>query len=201
MALANYTDLVASIASWMNRSDLASVIPDFIRIAESRMDDQIRIRQGIVSATLTATPGVQEVALPSDWLEFKELNIDGLPLELSTADVIRENSKRIGSRIWKYAIEGDVILLSPTPGTTPVQIAIKYYAKIPPLQTSITNWMLTKNPNIYLYGSLVSGYQYLLNDERANYWGLLYTQAVRLADANDKRAISSGSPLTIRVRK
>ena len=35
MALDNYTNLIASIADWVNRSDLTAVIPDFVTLAES----------------------------------------------------------------------------------------------------------------------------------------------------------------------
>jgi hypothetical protein len=35
MAISTYTDLKTSIASWLNRDDLTSVIPDFISLAEA----------------------------------------------------------------------------------------------------------------------------------------------------------------------
>jgi len=37
MSLANYTDLLASVATWLNRTDLTSVIPDFVTLAEERI--------------------------------------------------------------------------------------------------------------------------------------------------------------------
>jgi len=35
MALTTYTELKASIADWLNRSDLTAAIPDFISLAEA----------------------------------------------------------------------------------------------------------------------------------------------------------------------
>ena len=38
MALANYSDLQSAVAGWLNRTDLTSQIPDFIALAESKLD-------------------------------------------------------------------------------------------------------------------------------------------------------------------
>ena len=58
MALANYTDLQASIASWMVRTDLAAVIPDFVAIAEARINADVRLRQGISSGSLSTAEAI-----------------------------------------------------------------------------------------------------------------------------------------------
>ena len=42
MALSNYNDLKASIADFLNRDDLTSVIPDFISLAEAQLNREIR---------------------------------------------------------------------------------------------------------------------------------------------------------------
>ena len=42
MALTNYTGLKTSIADFLNRDDLTAVIPDFIALAESQINRDIR---------------------------------------------------------------------------------------------------------------------------------------------------------------
>ena len=37
MALSTYTDLQASVANWLHRSDLTAVIPDLVGLAEGRL--------------------------------------------------------------------------------------------------------------------------------------------------------------------
>ena len=37
MSLANYDGLKASVANWLNRTDLLTEIPDFIELAENRI--------------------------------------------------------------------------------------------------------------------------------------------------------------------
>lgn len=202
MALANYNDLQASVAAWMNRTDLTATIPDFIAIAEARIQTDLRLRDGITTGTLTTVANVQSVALPTDWLEFESLTIDGEPLIYMPADRLKEladNGNLSSSAVTHYCIEGGLLLLSPTPASVQT-IDIKYHARLPALSAASTNYVLTKFPNIYLYGSLVSGYQFTMNDQRANYWGDLYAQACAVAMDADRRSMVSGSPLTIRAR-
>ena len=45
MALNNYSDLKTTVANYLARSDLTSVIPDFIQLAEQRLRRELRIRQ------------------------------------------------------------------------------------------------------------------------------------------------------------
>ena len=45
MAITNYTELKSSLADWLNRSDLTTVIPDFITLAESQFNREIRNRK------------------------------------------------------------------------------------------------------------------------------------------------------------
>ena len=44
MALSNYTELQASVADFLNRGDLTSVIPDFIKMTESELNRVLRTR-------------------------------------------------------------------------------------------------------------------------------------------------------------
>src|SRR5450432_4034024 len=54
MSLSNYTDLQASITAWLQRSDLAATIPDFIRLFEACANRRLRVRQQ--EATVILTP-------------------------------------------------------------------------------------------------------------------------------------------------
>ena len=189
MALATYADLQASVASWMNRTDLGPVIPDFIAIAESRIADDLRLREMLATVNLTSVGGL--APLPADWLEFERLSFNGAPLEGVTTQRLR--GLWPGHLPTVYAIEGATLLV---PGD--VTLAALYYARVPALAAAGSNWLLARHPNIYLYGALVSACQFTMADERANYWGALYTQAVQAAKSSEVRAMSSGGPLRMR---
>lgn len=52
MSLTNYTDLQAEVATYLQRSDLTAVIPDFIAIFEAAANRKLRVRQMEASSAL-----------------------------------------------------------------------------------------------------------------------------------------------------
>ena len=81
MALANYTDLKAAVASWMNRTDLTSAIPDFIALAEGRIARDMRLRSQVTETTLSTVAGTQTVALPDGIVEIENISVVANPLD------------------------------------------------------------------------------------------------------------------------
>jgi len=67
MALSTYTELKASVADWLNRTDLTTIIPDFIALAEAQIERTLRTRQMIVRTT--ASIDTEYSAVPADFLE------------------------------------------------------------------------------------------------------------------------------------
>ena len=51
MALSDYTELQSSIAGWLIRNDLGTVIPDFIRLAEIRIATEFKTQHIITDTT------------------------------------------------------------------------------------------------------------------------------------------------------
>ena len=75
MALATYADLQGAIASWMDRTDLTAVIPDFISLFETTANAELplRTRYNLATTTLSTVVGTATVTLPTDFLEAKSL--------------------------------------------------------------------------------------------------------------------------------
>lgn len=72
MALNTYSNLKTSIANYLNRSDLTSYIPDFIRLAEVRMNKELRVReQEKTDTSITTVAGTQSYSLPTNFIEAK----------------------------------------------------------------------------------------------------------------------------------
>ena len=88
MALTTYTELKASLADWLNRSDLTTVIPDFIRLAEAQMERQLRTRQMIVRATASFAAAAEYGTVPDDFLEVKSIKLDTNPVTSLTFQTI-----------------------------------------------------------------------------------------------------------------
>ena len=76
-----------------------------------------------------------------------------------------------------------------------------YFADIPNLSDVTTsNWLLSKAPDVYLYGSLLHSAPYLVEDARVNVWAQLYGAAVSRLNEESEAARMSGSGLTLKVR-
>ena len=200
MPLANYTDLQASVASWMNRADLTTQIPDFIAIAESFIADDVRVREMLATTTLVSVPGQDYIPLPAGWLEFENILVGGVPLSYVTPLQLRADSKRyVGAPLTRYSTEGGSLLLGGVQSVAQ-NIPVSYYKQIDPLATTPTNFLLTKHPQVYLYGALAQAALFMIDDPRAATWQAAYAAAVGKVDSANKKGLVSGGSLRIRSR-
>jgi hypothetical protein len=204
MALTTYTELKTSIGDWLNRSDLTSVIPDFISLAEAQIERTLRTRQMIIRAN--ASFDAQYGAVPADFLEVKSLKLTSTnpitPMTYLSIDALdNEIAKYTASGRPKFfGVVGDQFRIVPTPDANYTTELI-YYAKLTKLSSSVaSNWLLTANPDIYLYGALLQAAPYLQDDARIQTWATLYERALNDAQTADDRASSSGGTLLTRAK-
>jgi hypothetical protein len=185
MGLANYTDLKASIASWLMRDDLTAQIPDFIALCESRNNKRIRTREMEAVATLTSATNV--FTLPTDYIEAVRVlsNVNPIrALQPITLDLAAKFPT--ASYPYWYTIKGNTLTTNPSNTTS---ITLDYFQTIPALSSSATNWLLTKAPDVYLWGSLLQSAPFLEDDNRIVTWGNLYEAAVTELMKADQRAV------------
>lgn len=201
MALANYSDLKASVAGWlMGRDDLSAVIPDFITLAEGRINRVLRVRE--MEATTTLTPASNVCTLPTDFIEARRVYANASStksvLEPVAPDYAIENYQTnvTGSVPLFYTIVGSTLTAYPLSDST---ITLTYYQKVPALSaTATTNWLLTKAPELYLYGSLIEAAPYLEDDARLQTWLALFQGAVQALVNADTRAVYGKAAARIR---
>ena len=204
MALTTYAELKTSIGDWLNRSDLTTVIPDFISLAEAQVERTLRTRQMIVRAN--ASFDAEYGAVPSDFLETKSLKLTSTnpqtPLEFLSIDALdNKASEYTGSGKPRFfGVVGGQFRIVPTPDAT-YTTELTYYAKLTKLSSSVaTNWLLTANPDIYLYGALLQAAPYLQDDARIQTWATLYERALNDSQTADDRGASSGGALLTRAK-
>lgn len=195
MALGTYSDLVASIQSWMfDRADIGTVCPDFIALAEGEFNRVIRTREQIAVATLTPDVNSQ-ITLPADYLQFRNVVALGNPRwELqNVAPTWRDDaySYRLSGQPAVFTIDGPTMVILPT---TSLNIELEYYAKIPALRDSNpTNWLLTKSPNAYLSACLKHACIYIGNEQRAAMFGEQMNGVLDQINSDDRAAVYSRS--------
>lgn len=203
MAYTNYSDLKTSVANYLGRSDLTSVIPDFISFAEMRMARELRTRQMLQSATASTVGNDAKVALPTDFLEVRDLNVQGSPRTpltyMSPSAFSRDAPADEVGRPTTYTIIKSEFVLAPKPDTA-YTLEILYYAKPTVLSTSnASNVFLANYPDALLYASLLEAEPYLINDARSQTWVSLYDRAITNISNADQNGDYSGVPLQMRV--
>jgi hypothetical protein len=204
MALSSYTDLIASVANWAHRSDLGALMPDIVAMAEARISRDLRLRNQITSTTLIATAGARSVPIPADWLEFENLSIitsGGSQRQLTYVPVEHMDSKYDSAYVGLpaiYTLEGDSLLLAPTPDSA-YSIDAIYYARLPSIITNGTNWLLTSHPNIYLFACLAEVFLYTQNPDQIQLFSQRYSEGLQQLQVQDDRASHSGSTLRVKV--
>jgi len=202
MAITNYSTLQSAIADYLNRADLTSQIQNFIQFAEADLNTRLRCREQIVRSE--ATSSAEFVQLPSDWLEAINLHIVGgqQPLRyitLDEADIV--NKEQIYTGPHYYSLMNGAIEIVPEPAED-IDIEMIYYAKIPALSDqATTNWLLTKAPDVYLYGALTHAAPFLMDDQRIPVFGQIYLARVQALQEESQKSLHSGSPLIARTRR
>jgi hypothetical protein len=195
MALGTYSDLQTAVASYLHRSDLTAVIPDFITLAEERMNRALRVRQmEVVLAETAITDGA--IAVPADTAGVKTLYIVGYessPLLPQSYDfIVSRGSDGVPAY---FAWQVDSFLFDGSGTVTGV-----LYEKIPALSVSnTTNWLLTAYPSAYLHGALMEACVYLRDEAGIAFFDGKFQQALGEIAGSAMRDSYSG-PLVARAR-
>ena len=199
MALDSYTALQASVANWLDRSDLTSVVPDLILLAEKSLNRTLRTRRMIQRSN--ATVDSEYSSLPSTFLQMKAISVQGsftTPLVYKTAQQIDAQAEQYqtAAKPQFYTIIEDYFQVQPVPDKA-YTVEMIWYEEIPSLASNSSNHVLAHSPDLYLYGSLVAAQPFLNEDERLPTWQGLYNQALAEVMAEDTRAVASGSNLSM----
>ena len=194
MAITTYAELQTSVANWLHRGDLTSIIPDLIMLAEERIFRTIRAREMETALSETITSGV--IAVPSGYIALKSVYLDGTPttkLNRSTVAQIYENyPTRSSDTKPKYiAREGSNFIFGPYPDAAYTVKGI-YYARLTSIATS-ANALFTANPDLYLMATLCEAAPYIKDDNRVAIWEAKFAQIkAAIEEENDEEERSGG---------
>lgn len=201
MSITNYSDLQATIASYLARTDLTAQIPDFIQLAETRLRRDLRIRQMLKVVTTTTTNGDGTVELPSDFLQMRDLHVNTDPITVlkyeSPSNFYRNTWSTVTGIPVQYTILAQEFQFAPKPDTN-YTLQMMYYAAPPYLGTSNpSNVFLANCPDLLLYGALGEAAPYLMDDQRLNTWASMYDRGLTALTVSDDQGEYSGSPIAI----
>lgn len=197
MALANYTDLQASVLDWMTRAGQSGKVADWIALAEARLNRELGAVE--TDATITGVPASRRIDIST--LSMVQ------PIALFLAEVGNDEvfitPKADGTfpylddtgRPTIWAIDGtnidfDVVLDAAYP------FRLRYRQRFS-LATSATNWLLTNHPDVYLAATLMWGAGYNEDWSNGSTWKLVLDEgipSVRNQIAQNKRALLTVDP-------
>jgi hypothetical protein len=203
MAFTNYTDLKATVADYLARTDLTTQIPDFITLAENRLRRDLRLRQMIKVVTTTTTASDATVALPSDFLEMRDIHIETNPIQTiiyqNPSNFFRNSNVTVGGMPSYYTVTGSEFQFAPIPDSA-YTLKMIYYAAPTYLSSSVSsNVFLATCPDLLLYASLGEAEPYLMNDARVATWAALYDKGLTSLTISDDAGEQPSSPMVISV--
>jgi hypothetical protein len=192
MAISTYAELKQSLIDYSKRNDILSLVDTFIDIAESTMyanpDCSLRVRDMEARATASTSITTRFIALPTRYLEMRQAK-----LNLAHGDFMLESRTPETLPIWNrastptlYAVTSQVELNCISDQIYTAEFL--YYQTLAPLTSGApTNAILTRFPQIYLYGALFALYQWMMNEDRAAYYYQAFIKAIQGANNQDRR--------------
>jgi len=190
-AEANYSSLRKSVATWLNRTDLDAVIPDFVRMAEAEFARDPRIKTAMQTTRYADTVLNGQIVLPDDMQELKELRINSAPFYQLTLEDFR--SKLSGSYFTRI---GQVAQILGSPTGVPYEIL--YTQRYAPLVfNEDSNWLLRNNYDVYLWKCCEQGAVWLRDPEGVTGYRAKYEAAVQEMLSANNRYNWGGTPLAV----
>lgn len=175
--ITNYPTLIAALEEYLARDDLQSYAPLFVQMAEGRFNTDLKVVE-MQKTTGAQAIGNGEITLPPDfvdWISVEWRPANGvasqraLNLRYVEADSpeFRHRNRPNGPPQFYTLLAGKVHIVPEAAGT----LELVYYARLPPLtSTEQTNWLITKAPEVYLYGALLEAMLFQKDEERSAQW-------------------------------
>ncbi|HET8730483.1 MAG TPA: hypothetical protein VFM34_05170 [Moraxellaceae bacterium] len=191
MAIIDYSSLQSAVAAYLHRDDLTTNIPDFISLAEARLNRRLRIRAMENRATGTSSAGL--IALPTGYREGRSLHISqgGTYRRIDYVTPERAGLYNDSGYTSAFTVVGSNIELLPMP-TQDVDYRLVYYKALDAL-SGTQNWLILNAPDIYLYATLLESAPFIKGDTRIPVWQGMLEQAISDLEAEDRMGAMGGN--------
>ena len=189
-----YSQLVSTVGDYLDRDDLSTRIPTFIRLTESRLNRLLDDPDMEVVTTLAG----DGVALPEDFGSIVSIGTaDGNPLRpMPNAEYA--SIRPVGGVPRYYTIQDGA--LHYVPGGA--NVTLVYRRSIPALtEAAPSNWLLSRAPDLYLYGVLLQASAFLVEDGRIGLWKSAFDEAIGELQMDGVRRKWGPGPVMARIRR
>ena len=213
-----YDEVKAMVADYLNRDDLTTQIPNFIQLAQRRIErggeyvvgGKTVLIRGYFDAMKTrryTTTDDYLITLPSDY--FAPISmfvlIDGAyhPVTYKTPEEIWTNypdpTNHVGvPKEFTVLIGENQIVTRPTPDQE-YTFDFQYFKNVTVLSDGAdTNWWSINAWELLVYGALLEAQPFLMNDERLGTWLALFAGSLDALENRDERAKAGTTPLCVK---
>lgn len=198
MSIANFGELKSAVQSWHARGDTEPT--SIYTLTTAELNNRLRLVEMESETTLSATG--ETVALPSDFLAMIHVYIDQdrrVPLS-GVTEFAKNETYRSSGEPREYTITSGNLELNPIPDGT-YSLNLRYYAKMADFSADAdTNAVLSKYPQLFLYGALHHVGLWAQDTEMAGFWGAKFESEMRSVSKQDRSAKMGPGPLRMRAR-
>ena len=189
MSFGSYSELKTAISDWLHRTDLTAKIPDFISLAESKINRNLSLPSGEVDAPLVMVPGSRYVALTSDfntpialWIETYLPRRKLIPMIASELPV----NTALSSAPQYWAVDGSNLAFDCLADQA-YTLTLRYAKNYQLSDIVTTNYILQNYPDIYLYGALLQSTQYTGDMTNVQTYSTMFEAAMSEASRDQNR--------------
>lgn len=194
MALSNYDELFKEVQDWSLSDDHATKFNTFLRLAEVEMqsnpDEPLSILSLDEIATTSTSTTSRFLSLPSGMNEARKITLtidgyDGKVRYTAPGNLLpQENYQATPSQ---FTISNNQIEFNCIPDEE-YTVTINYSVVDEPLtEDNQTNVVLSRYPNIYLFGCLSQVFSYQQDDQQASKFSGYFLQAIVDANKREKK--------------
>lgn len=202
MSITTGAELATAVANWLARADLTSRVPEFVALAEAKMNRVLRTPEMETKDAAFSITG-EYVALPAGFLEARNFYLNTSPKRVLTYMDPDTQGNLYGSGSGKpsyFCVVGGNFRFGKAPDSSYSSTLIYYKA---PTSVStggaLVNWILTSHPDLYLYGSLLEAAGYMHDDNRVGLWAAAYKAALDQLTNQGNRMRWGGNGMAVRV--
>lgn len=189
MAITTYAELQAAAANWLVRADLTARIPEFIALAEARLNRILRARLAETEVPLTATVGLRTIPLPAGFSEPLALWIipdaERRLLRFVEPSLMRTSSVRGRPSTW--SIDGANLAFD-RPCDQAYGVVLRMLARFVLSNAAPTNALLSDYPDAYLFATLCEAGPFLRDDQLAAAYEARLGRAIGEINSKDARS-------------
>ena len=201
MAISTYSELQTAVGRWMQRTDLTSLIPDFIANAEAEFNRTLRLTGQMTRADFSVSDRwVSLTTLAAPIAQIRSVAITVGEVRYGLEFLSPDQGQALYSTTvpkW-YSRHGNELEVLPPPDSA-YTLELLYWRTIPALADTNTNFLLTLAPDLYLYRAVLEGARYTQDDALAMRVEPMYARALAQVQADDVGRQFGGSALMQRV--